>query len=124
MFLIRERHPGIDLSGIDFLSLRGAAIPDKDDGEEEEVTMDDQFGAWDEIQTVSPNNPSAEIILTVAGTIPSMSETTAVVAEAISMGLPEANLFVSGLPIEEAVFDVLILVEFVCNVLCSIRPRT
>ena len=34
--MIRERHPEIDLSGIDFLSLRGAEVPDKDDGEEED----------------------------------------------------------------------------------------
>ena len=33
LFLIKERHPEIDLSGIDFLSLRRAEILDKDDGE-------------------------------------------------------------------------------------------
>ena len=70
MFLIREKHPGIDLSGIDFCSLRGAEIPDPDDGEEEEeaepiqqeVTMDDLFGAGDEGQETNPVIPSADTI--------------------------------------------------------------
>ena len=54
LFLIRERHPEIDLSGIDFLSLRSAEISDKDDGKEEndesieqEMLVDDQGGASD-----------------------------------------------------------------------------
>ena len=54
LFLIRERHLEIDLYGIDFLTLRGAEIPDKDDGEEEndepieqEMLVDDQGGTSD-----------------------------------------------------------------------------
>ena len=53
MFYIRENHPKIDFSGIDFPSLRGVKISNKDDGEDEdaeveddqEVTMDDLFNA-------------------------------------------------------------------------------
>ena len=48
MFLIREKHPGIDLSGIDFLSLRGVEILDKDDGEEEDNEPIDQEVTIDE----------------------------------------------------------------------------
>ena len=90
--MIRERHLRINLSGIDFLSLRGAKIPDEDDRKEEdseptdqEVSMDDQFGAGNGIRMVNPENPSSNTIPTVVGTTPSVSETTAVSAEAIPM---------------------------------------
>ena len=103
-----------------------AKILDKDDGEKEdyesidqEVIMDDQVGTGDEIQMVNPDNPSAEIIPTVVGTIISMSETIAVTSKAIPMDLHEADLSVSGLQVEEAVSDVLIPVESACNVLRS-----
>ena len=72
LFFIRERHPEIDLSGIDFLSLRRAEISNKDYGEEkddeptkQEASVDDQGGASDGIRMVNLENPSLETIPTV-----------------------------------------------------------
>ena len=117
LFLIRERHPEIDLSGIDFLSLRGAEVPDKDDGEEEdnepigpEVLVDDQGGAGDRIRVVNPDNSSLGVSPTVIQTATVVFETTAVSAEITSIVTQEV------IPVEEAVSDVLILVESAENV--------
>ena len=117
LFLIRERHPKIDLSGIDFFSLKGAEIPDKDDGEEEddepteqEVLVDDQGGASDRIRMVNPENLFLETSPTVVQTITSVSKATAVPVEVIPMVAPEDLL------VAEAVSDVLIPVESADNV--------
>ena len=86
--MIKERHLEIDLSGIDFLSLRGAEVPDKDDGEEEdnepiepEVLVGDQGDAGDGIRAVIFDNPSMEAIPTVIQTATAVSEATAVSTE-------------------------------------------
>ena len=66
MFLIREKHPRIDLFGIDFPSLRGVEIPNQDDSEDEDVEVEDQD------QEVSMNDlfdagndPQQRILLTL-----------------------------------------------------------
>ena len=117
LFLIRERHPEIDLSGIDFLSLRGAEVSDKDDREEEdnesieqEVLVDDQGGVGDGIRIVNPDNSSLEAIPTVVQTATAVSEATVVSAEITPMVAPEV------IPVVEAVSDVLIPVESANNV--------
>ena len=111
LFLIRERHPEIDLSGIDFLFLRGAEVPNKDDGKEEDnepiepkVLVGDQGNAGDGIHAVNPDNPSGGAIPTVIQTVPVVSEATAVSAE------------ITTIVASEVVSDVLVPVEYAKNV--------
>ena len=63
LFLIRERHPEIDLSGIDFLSLRGAEVPDKDDGEEAENPTLYMAPTVSEANVVSEIEGASEIVM-------------------------------------------------------------
>ena len=109
--MIRERHPEIDLSRIDFLSLRRIEVPDKDDGEEEdnepiepEVLVGDQGDAGDGIRAVNPDNPSVGAIPTVIQTATAVSEATAVSAE------------ITPIVASEVVLDVLVPVESAENV--------
>ena len=69
MFLIKEKHRRVDLSSINFLSLKGAEILNLDDGENEgskveddqKVTMDDLFGTEDDPITENLVDPTADV---------------------------------------------------------------